>query len=414
MIKPRQLRILLSAYACEPGKGSEPRVGWKWANGLSRLVDLHVLTRESNRAAIEKAIRNSPGSAAIRSATFHFYDLPHPFLWAKEKGILPTIGYYIIWQRVVARRFAREADACDVVHHLTFCSLLCPGFWRLREAAFVIGPVGAPLVRPEYISLFGNKAWQQRLRGALIVRFLKLPWVRRLLENAAAVIPANNQTRDLLVSKGIATRDVILDTGSPEISDPPPPRQYSSTLMRLIYAGLLERRKGLELSLRALARLHLEEKCEWTFDIFGSGPDRERLESLTEELGLKDRVRYHGSVPYAELTKQFHVADVFLFTSVRDTSGGVNLEAMAHGLPVICIAHQGVGDITDERCAERIDPGPIAQTIQQLAAAILRLARDPKRRAQMGLAAAHRARLDFSWDVKFDRMLQIYHEVSPH
>jgi len=98
-------------------------------------------------------------------------------------------------------------------------------------------------------------------------------------------------------------------------------------------------------------------------------------------------------------------------TSIRDTSAGVNLEAMAHGLPIICIAHQGVADITDEACAERIEPGTIEMTVQALADSIIRLAENPTRRQQMGIAAATRAKTKFSWDEKFDRMVKVYENV---
>src|ERR1700686_5022098 len=51
------LRILLSAYACEPGKGSEPGVGWHWAVEMARLGHrVTVLTRQNNRAGIELAL----------------------------------------------------------------------------------------------------------------------------------------------------------------------------------------------------------------------------------------------------------------------------------------------------------------------------------------------------------------------
>ena len=47
-------RILLSAYACEPGKGSEPEVGWLWATELADAGhEVWVITREANRHAIE-------------------------------------------------------------------------------------------------------------------------------------------------------------------------------------------------------------------------------------------------------------------------------------------------------------------------------------------------------------------------
>ena len=62
-------RILLSAYACEPDRGSEPGVGWSWAVELSRLGhQVWVLTRTDNRTAIER----KPGL----NLNFIYYDLP--------------------------------------------------------------------------------------------------------------------------------------------------------------------------------------------------------------------------------------------------------------------------------------------------------------------------------------------------
>lgn len=406
------IRVLLSAYACEPGKGSEPGVGWRWARGLAARVELQVLTRESNRAAIERAVRERPAGDPLHRVTFHYHDLSKPWLWAKRRGWLPTAAYYVIWQWAVSRRFGKLADAADVVHHLTFCTLLCPGFWRLRRAAYVLGPVGAPQVNPHYLPLFGGGGWLQRLRGWCLARFLHIPGLRRLLTSAAAVVPANNETRSLLVAHGIPARDVMLDTGVPDVPEPGP-RAARPGVIRLLYAGQLERRKGLELSLRALARVaDVGEDVAWSFDVFGSGPDGRRLAALAADLGIAGRVRFHGAVSHAEVMEHFRQADALLFTSVRDTSGGVNLEAMAHGLPIICLAHQGVGDITDESCAERVASGPIAQTIDGLAAAIIRLARDPERRASMGRAATRRARQCFAWDGKFDRMCEYYRTGS--
>jgi glycosyltransferase involved in cell wall biosynthesis len=403
------MKVFLSAYACEPSKGSEPGVGWRWANGLASRVDLQVLTRESNRASIERAVQALPTDDPLKSVTFHYHDLSRPWLWAKRRG-LPTLAYYALWQWSVSRRFGKIADEADVVHHLTFCTLLCPGFWRLKRAAYVLGPVGAPQVNPHYFPLFGGKAWIQKLRGWIMVRFLGLPWLRRLLKSAAAVVPANSETRDFLIAHGIPARDLILDTGAPEVAESKRHTGKAGAI-RLMYAGQLERRKGLELALRALARASGKDGCDGVFDIFGQGPDRQRLIALAEELGIADRVNFHGAVPQAELMQNFQQADAFLFTSVRDTSGGVNLEAMAHGLPVICIAHQGVGDITDESCAERIPAGPIDETIVKIARSIVRLANDPALRVAMGEAAAKRAREKFSWDEKFDRMCGHYREA---
>ncbi|MDP4623685.1 MAG: glycosyltransferase family 4 protein [Akkermansiaceae bacterium] len=407
------MKIFLSAYACEPGKGSEPGVGWRWANGLAERVGrLTVLTREDNRQTIDRELAKLPVESPLRRVTFLYHDLCKPLLWAKRKKLLPTIGYYALWQWSVTRKFGALADQFDIVHHLTFCTLLCPGLWRLKHAAYVLGPVGAPQVNPHYLPLFGGKAWVQKMRGWVIHRFPSLPWLRRLLGTAAAVVPANSETRQLLMSHGIAAREVMLDTGAPFTEEVPDarPRVAQPNAIRLMYAGQLEPRKGLELSLRALAKVPID--CDWSFDVFGAGPDRDRLADMSTKLEIEKRVKFHGAVPQTELKKSFHEADAFLFTSVRDTSGGVNLEAMAQGLPIICVAHQGVGDITDETCAERVSQESISETIDDLAAAIVRLALDPVRRLEMGRAAAHRAQTCFSWNAKFDLMVKIYEETS--
>jgi glycosyltransferase involved in cell wall biosynthesis len=408
-----RLSILLSAYACEPGKGSEPGVGWRWSNGLAGSVDLHVLTRESNRGAIEAAVDASAEASPIRSVRFLYYDLPAPWLWAKRMKLLPTIAYYFVWQWAVSRKYRPVADAYDIVHHLTFCTLLCPGFWKLQRARYVLGPVGAPQVNPHYYPLFGEQERRERLRSGLLNRFIRLPWLRRLLTTAAAVVPANTETRGLLSSCGVKSREVMLDTGAPEgTPSHDPGRGGNQGPLRLMYAGQLERRKGLELSIRALALVSGRSGTDWIFDIYGSGPDSERLLQIATELGISDNVMFHGQVAQSELSHAFGSADVFLFTSLRDTSGGVNLEAMAHGVPIVCLAHQGVGDITDDGCAERIAPAPIPETITALADGIQRMADDPGRRATMGMAAAKRAAEHFSWDEKFTRMVAIYKEAG--
>lgn len=406
------MKILLSAYACEPGKGSEPGVGWKWANGLASRVDLDVLTRESNRAVIEAAVGGSTDGSPLRSVRFHYHDLPAPFLWLKKRRVLPTMGYYFLWQWSVARRYQLLAEGADIVHHLTFCTLLCPGFWKLREAAFVMGPVGAPLVNPNYIGLFGGGASVQLLRGWVMNHFLRLPWLKKTLRSAAAVVPANSETKELLARHEIAAREVMLDTGAPETPPPQVPTSEKETVCRFIYAGRIERRKALELALRAFALAKASSCKGWIFTILGDGPDRPRLEKLAAELLIFDHVRFLDPVPHHQVLDHFQKSDVFVFTSVRDTSGGVNLEAMSCGLPVLCIAHQGVGDITDDSCALRIATGSIAETTSNLAAGIKSLVASPEMRVAMGSSARQRSARDFSWEEKFNGMLEIYEEVA--
>lgn len=384
-----------------------------WTCGLAERVRLTVLTRKVHQAAIEKVISDQPAASGLKNVNFIFFDLtPRIVRWV-ERGWLPLGLYYIFWQWQASRKFSTLADEHDVVHHLTLCTLLCPGFWKLRNASFVVGPVGAPQVDPRYFPLFGMKSGAQRLRAVILDNFHQLPWLHRLSAASCVVVPANSATQKLLESKGVRTRDVMLDTGPPDVPKPPDTVEPAADQpCRFIYAGRLERRKGLEMALRAFAKATSDGGAEATFHLVGEGPDRIRLERMAAELGLSERVKFTGSITRDEVLRRFHQSDVFLFTSIRDTSGGVNLEAMACGLPVVCLAHQGVGDITTDACALRIEPASINETISNLAKAIRRISADASLRIELGREARRRAMNDFTWDVKFDTMVGYYREAT--
>ncbi len=89
------MRVLLSAYACEPGKGSEPGVGWRWAIEIARRGhEVIVLTRANNRTVIETAIKADP--TLPPNITFAYYDLPAWALAFKRKfnAVLPYYFFY--------------------------------------------------------------------------------------------------------------------------------------------------------------------------------------------------------------------------------------------------------------------------------------------------------------------------------
>ena len=74
---PRRLRVLMSAYACEPGKGSEPGVGWNLAKAMATRHDVWVVTRANNRPVIESELEEQP----VPNLHFLYYDLPRWASW---------------------------------------------------------------------------------------------------------------------------------------------------------------------------------------------------------------------------------------------------------------------------------------------------------------------------------------------
>lgn len=139
----KRLRILLSAYACEPDIGSEPGVGWNWARALIRRGhEVWVLTRANNRKPIERAVERLSEDERTR-LHFIYYDLPAWAAWWKKGGRGVQL-YYALWQRNILPvvKAAHVVHEFDLVHHLTF------GVWcqptRLYKLGIpvIFGPVG--------------------------------------------------------------------------------------------------------------------------------------------------------------------------------------------------------------------------------------------------------------------------------
>lgn len=141
--------------------------------------------------------------------------------------------------------------------------------------------------------------------------------------------------------------------------------------------------------------------------IVGDGPDRERLERLTAQLDLGDKVIFTGALPWHEVPGYYAAADIFaLPTRERyfgtETEGLplVFVEAAAAGLPLIGGRAGGVADaVRHGETGLLVDGSDPKDT----ADAIVSLLDDPAKRKQMGEAARVMAMTEFTWDEVFVR-----------
>ena len=129
------MRVLLSSYACEPGKGSEPEVGWQRALHMLAYADeVWVLTRSNNQTVIER-------DPLSRKQGLHFlyFDLPPWVLKLKKQAwFLPL--YFILWQwgayRLAAWR--HRITPFDRVYHVTFVSMQFGSFMGRLGVPFIM------------------------------------------------------------------------------------------------------------------------------------------------------------------------------------------------------------------------------------------------------------------------------------
>jgi glycosyltransferase involved in cell wall biosynthesis len=397
------MKVLLSTYTCGPGRGSEPGVGWHWAIEIARLGhEVWVLTRAINKGPIEDALsRMSPMS----ELHFVYYDLP-PWLRAWQKGQRGIRTHYVLWQWGAYRlaRRLHQAVGFDLVHHITFVSIRFPSFMGGLGVPFCFGPAGGGEDAPWRLLVGCSvRAWIiEGLRWASN-SFVRLdPFMRATFRKAARIYVTSNEAFDRLPMMCRQKTQVHLAIGfdPAEMRAPKPkpsaPKEDSGHL-RMLFAGRLLYLKGLHLGMRALARARLTHPAI-SLTIVGDGSDRRRIHALAGRLGLADAVTFVPWIPREDLAGYYSSHDVFLFPSLHDSGGMAVLEALAHGLPVVCLDLGGPGQIVTPDCGLAIDASGRTSraVVADLADAMLRLASDPEYATSLSAGARARAAL-FSW-----------------
>lgn len=102
---------------------------------------------------------------------------------------------------------------------------------------------------------------------------------------------------------------------------------------RILFVGRLTTEKGIDVVLRALAKL--DPSLDARFDIVGGGDQRRNLETLAQQLGVSERVTFHGHTSEDELRRLYSRASVFAIASIAELQSIATMEAMASGLPVV-------------------------------------------------------------------------------
>lgn len=400
------MKLLLSAFACDPSKGSEPNYGWSWANGLAaKGYEVHCLTRAEGKPFIEQ--QQVPGNLH-----FHYIVLPLKLEKLYYASTASMYLYYLLWQWVAYRKAKKlhRQLGFSFAHHVTWGSLQLGSLLYKLDIPFIFGPAGGGQKAPPGFKKYFQGYWGAEEKREKISDYLLRysAACKKMLPRAHVVLAANHETLDMAIAHGAKNAVMVPDVALPDSFYPGErvPRTPVKGKLQMLWIGRFMPRKGILLLLDVMKELKAWPGI--TLTVVGDGEMRQVFLDTIKAYSLEDTVHWKGAVSFAEVRQFYAAHDIFFFTSLRDSGGVQLIEAMAFGLPVVALNLHGqamlINDETGIRCA--CDTPEMA--IRELKTAILSLYENPERIETMSRAAYQYAGA-LTWHNKIESITASYY-----
>lgn len=328
------MNILYIAYSCEPNSGSEDKIGWNIPLECSKYHNVTVVTKQEHKEVIEEYLKKND----IHNVKFYFVDI-NKIYKKLFKGAMYSIRLNI-WHKN-AYPLVKEicsTEKVDVIHQITPIEFRSIGqYYDIENVKFVCGPLGGgeqlPIEFKKYVK--NNKAVEW-CRDFLNKRSKRKHKKNATFKKCNYVLFANRETQEYLselvddVPCSLCAETAISEEDILDVK-----KQHTNKRFTMLVAGRLVYRKGHSFLFDSLVLL--SKDIDYECRVVGEGPMENKLKDKVRHMNLSDKVVFVGSVPFEKMSEEYKNADVFIMPSIRETSGAVLYESVAHGLPVITI-----------------------------------------------------------------------------
>ncbi|MFD2872207.1 glycosyltransferase family 4 protein [Mucilaginibacter ximonensis] len=399
-------KILLSAFACAPGKGSEEGGGWNWATELAKLgYEVHCITRSASRQDIET-------TPPVPNLHFYYVEVPIVNTNLNRMGLF-IYPYYLSWQYLAYKKAKKLHSVLkfDIAHHVSWGSTQMGSWMYKLNIPFIFGPAGggqhAPVAFKKY---FGDKWAEEEKRekvSNILVKFN--PACKTMLRKAHTVLVPNTDTMDLVKSIGAKNVGLSFDAALPDTFFPKTfkPKAPASGTLNLLWVGRFMPRKGLILTLDVMRELR-ETHPNIKLTVVGYGELEDQIKTYIEQNQLQNTVTLTGKVPYQQVRDYYESHDIFFFTSLRDSGPAQVLEAFAFGMPIVTIKLHGQAILVSDETGIRCSVDSPEKTIAELKDALIYLYDNPQKVTEMSYAAMKFGRTQ-AWPEKIAGITRNYY-----
>jgi len=388
----------------------EERNGWQRAILAARHFDVTVLYLPSvEQDSLSRQVPMHLTPNAMTLVPICDDRLSHAF-----KAFEPTFYLsYHHWQRLAFRcaKKLHSKTPFDLTHMVTLCGFREPSLvWKL-DVPHIWGPIGGthnfPLAFLRSLDI-GNQI-RELFRTAM--NHYQLNWCRHVrcaVKKSSIIIAASAAAQKNFQQSFGKVVEHELETGIDYPISAPRNARNGQSPLKILWTGRLRAWKALPILLQAIASL--PDSVNVQLRIVGNGKSKTAWMKLATRLGIDHCIEWLPWPDYRETIQHYEWADVFAFTSLRDTSGTGLLEALAAGCPILGVDHQGAADIMTEECAIAVPVESWTAVVNGFRDGVLRLSTDHELWHKLSKGSTARASY-FSWNRRSPFMSDLYLKV---
>lgn len=402
-------RILLSAYACEPNKGSEPEVGWQWALNIAKYHEVWVLTKENNQNTIECFFKQNP-DIQINNLHFVYIGLPKWLTFWKQgnRGMRP---YYYLWQQKalqVAKRL-HQKYSFDLVHSVTFVSLTQPCFMYKLGIPFiwtVAGGENIPTVIKYKMEL--NEKVYEWIRYCSQIKTKHSIRINRALNCASMVLATTEDTMKLIPER---YRNKTYITSAIGIEKRQVQKHYHNQKndVRVLLSGKFTYLKGVRIGIDAILEV-IDKYPNVKFNILGNGPYKKEYEEKCKKY-IGKQIFFIDKIQHEQMFEFYRKHNFLINTALRDSGCLVAMEAMSVGIPIVCIDTGGVKEMTEKEFAFKVEPCCYNELVKKMAEGISYYIENPESCIQQGKQAYEHINQKYLYELKVKYLMEHYNRI---
>jgi len=409
-----QMKVLISAIACNPYIGSENYFGWSAIQTLAHDHQLWVLTSRRNEPDLRRAAAEGLVPANVRFIYAGHFDEYHP---NRMLARFQSWKEYIGFSRAILplAKKLQETEKFDLAHHITYATWrVASPLWQLG-IPFVFGPIGGneqfPLRLLPILSPAAAAFEMARMASNVASRFS--PGVRNCIRRAAHIFVANAETEQLVKDirgSGNGISRLMATFHSEEKVRAFSRFAFDKNLdgpLRLFAAGNMEGRKGVALALQALGRAK-KAGVNFRYRLGANGPEIPHLKRLAARLDLSREILFADNLHGEDYQRELGATHIYLLPSLRDSAPITLTEAMLAGCVPVVADGGGPGIMVTENCGYKIPANSSGQMVEQITETILAIDRERSIISKKGASASKRIATHFTGENYRRTVNQVY------